>query len=530
LDFNGAWNDGSAFIRFKDNSNDGTVNAGTGIAFHSHKWGGGTREAMRITGSRNVGIGTTSPGAKLEVVGTGQISNGSGYAPQNNKMASGSLTIGGINSSYGGGQSWNTNTAGLLLETLTNTEIAVHDAGSRITSLMYYEGDANNRITIGRNMGWGTISKVAIHGDVGIGTTSPGWKLHLAGSNSKALAGRQQLSFIGTTTNEPNPLGILLGVDGGPNSNERIAWLQSTEENSTINSFVLQPYGGKVGIGTTDPQKALHVKSTAFEGMRIEREGSSGGAFLEFENSDNNIGGIGIGLDKSMFIKTPQIGDGSAFIVENTGDVGIGTLTPNNKLDIGGISGHIGYGLAVNGERYGAVIKTWSDGASIPLLIVNSDDSNNQLFRIGGDGNAELAGTLSQLSDARLKSDVTEISDAIDIISAIRGVRYYWNDNLKRNPSRQVGVIAQDVEKVLPEAVHTDEDGFKSVYYSGLIGPMIEAIKELKSENDLVKSENSQLKEKLATLTERQSAIEEMLLALSTDLPLEKLVKLGSFK
>ena len=56
---------------------------------------------------------------------------------------------------------------------------------------------------------------------------------------------------------------------------------------------------------------------------------------------------------------------------------------------------------------------------------------------------------------------------------------------------------------------------------------MLNAIKELKTENDLVKNENSQLKEKLTALTERQSAIEDMLLALSTNLPKEKLVKLG---
>jgi hypothetical protein len=53
-----------------------------------------------------------------------------------------------------------------MLECSANTEIVVHDSGNRLASLMYYEGDGNNRITIGRNMGWSAISSVNINGSV----------------------------------------------------------------------------------------------------------------------------------------------------------------------------------------------------------------------------------------------------------------------------------------------------------------------------------------------------------------------------
>ena len=81
----------------------------------------------------------------------------------NNFMQAGSLTIGGNNVNYGGNfyssGNWSgNNTAGLLMECLNNTEIAVHDAGHRIASLMYYEGGTTNTITIGRDMGWGTTN------------------------------------------------------------------------------------------------------------------------------------------------------------------------------------------------------------------------------------------------------------------------------------------------------------------------------------------------------------------------------------
>lgn len=117
---------------------------------------------------KNVGIGTTEePAGKLEVVGAVAINDGAGFAVKGGYMASGSLTIGSIQASYGGGSNyWNSNTAGLLLETQKNTEIAVHDSNHRVASLMYYEGDDDNRITIGRNMGWGAINEVVVNGNV----------------------------------------------------------------------------------------------------------------------------------------------------------------------------------------------------------------------------------------------------------------------------------------------------------------------------------------------------------------------------
>jgi len=115
----------------------------------------------------NVGIGTTNPGYKLDVQGdinsTGKINMGN-YAVAQGHMSSRTLTVGSTTSNYGGGNSWNTNTAAILLECTDNTEIAAHDSGTRVSSLMYYEGASTNRITIGRDMGWGTIASVRMCG------------------------------------------------------------------------------------------------------------------------------------------------------------------------------------------------------------------------------------------------------------------------------------------------------------------------------------------------------------------------------
>jgi len=76
-------------------------------------------------------------------------------------------------------------------------------------------------------------------------------------------------------------------------------------------------------------------------------------------------------------------------------------------------------------------------------------------------------------SDARLKSDIETIGDALAIVCALRGVRFTMDGE------RQIGVVAQEVEPVLPEVVRVDEAGQLSVAYGNITGLLIEAVKEL---------------------------------------------------
>jgi hypothetical protein len=121
--------------------------------------GGGNSPLIVLNDNGNTGINNSAPVAKLDVVGSATINNGSNYANSNGRMGSGSLTIGGTTANYGGGYDWNSSTAGLLFECLDNTEIAVHDAGTRVASFMQYSG-AQNTFYMGRLMGtgWGNAT------------------------------------------------------------------------------------------------------------------------------------------------------------------------------------------------------------------------------------------------------------------------------------------------------------------------------------------------------------------------------------
>lgn len=150
-----------------------------------------------------VGIGEPAPVAQFQVQGTGAISGGTNYANTQGYMASGSLTIGATNKNYGaGGAGWNSNTAGMLLECLDNTEIAIHDAGTTVRSFMYYAG---SRIYLGRDMGFGDgTCPIQAQGlfSVGGNSTTGSSKFQVSGTVN-SLSGGHVCYY---TTNDVYPL------------------------------------------------------------------------------------------------------------------------------------------------------------------------------------------------------------------------------------------------------------------------------------------------------------------------------------
>lgn len=101
-------------------------------------------------------------------------------------------------------------------------------------------------------------------------------------------------------------------------------------------------------------------------------------------------------------------------------------------------------------------------------------------------GNITSTGNVTAFSDERLKTDVNVIENAIDKVSALRGVTFMRKD--QADSGRQTGLIAQDVETVMPEAVRRMPDsGMLSVAYGNLVGLLVEAIKEQQKQIDDLK-------------------------------------------
>ena len=129
-------------------------------------------------------------------------------------------------------------------------------------------------------------------------------------------------------------------------------------------------------------------------------------------------------------------------------------------------------------------------GSDSTIFLVE-EDGDVQIPRLAGAATRSVQATAdghlvagSPVSDARLKTDVVPIGEEIDVLAGLArltGVRFYWDTTQPRardlGPQREVGLIAQDVETVLPELVAYDEEGYRSIDYSRLSAFLVEVAK-----------------------------------------------------
>ena len=117
--------------------------------------------------------------------------------------------------------------------------------------------------------------------------------------------------------------------------------------------------------------------------------------------------------------------------------------------------------------------------------------SGTNRVSIDSSGNISANGTVTASSDIKLKKNISTIDNALDKVNLLRGVEFDYIENGNHN----IGVIAQEVESVLPDLVHTNEEtDTKSVAYSNLTAVLIEAVKELTAEVNTLKAELNTLK------------------------------------
>jgi hypothetical protein len=246
-------------------------------------------------------------------------------------------------------------------------------------------------------------------------------------------------------------------------------------------------YGISILKGS-DPETALEADMNGLIGIKTNPSGYGlmigplnaellGPNYSRMEFQLDLTGG-GVGGRYVAYIGTANAGQGFArdlaFKTQNTekmrltvdGKFGVGTASPQKTLHVNG------------------------DG-----LVTGNFDVTGTL-KING--NVVATGNVTGFSDsdARLKTNIESITGALDKVSAIGGYNFEWKNDIgiaASTPARgkDVGVLAQEIELVLPEVVQTNIDGYKSVRYDKIIPLLIEAIKELSAEVKALKAAQS---------------------------------------
>lgn len=300
----------------------------------------------------------------------------------------------------------------------------------------------------------------------------------LLGAIASVISGISNAAAIGSRAQVEQSNSLVLGSISGVNDCTPITDCESVN----------------VGIGTTTPSASLHVSRTTSSittpvailgspGTQIPlafKRGSTEVARIRADSSGNLVLATLSGTDKDIYFRAGDDSSTDVFIESSTGNVGIGDTTPVDKLDV---EGDIRVGTGTTG-----CVK----------------DANASV----------IAGTCS--SDARLKRSITAFPETLDKLIKLRPVHFYWRaDEYKDRAfgaAQSFGLIAQEVERVLPELVTQDEQGLKAVRYNKLPLLMLQAVKELKAEKDeeiaALKVENNKLKQQLKQQEERLRRLE----------------------
>jgi hypothetical protein len=400
---------------------------------------------MSINASGNIGIGKTNQTEKLDV-------NGNVRATQ---LVVG--TSGAFISDAGDLGNLTLNPGAGVIETGWGSAFQVND------------GSGNPKIKL-----IGSGNSYFNNGNVGIGTTTPAATLHVKGGfvslmgNDPAAAVAAPYINAAVTSGFSNTSNVYsfwyqsgTGISN-PASNE-MGFMSNGGERMRISS------AGNVGIGTTNPGAPLHVSTTATGDnspiLNFAPSLTSGSAvyYLVGRSASNNdsgfIGYVHSTTQANRLMAIGHYGSGPALVVTNGGNVGIGMTNPSVALDVA--------------------------------------------------GDIEYTGTITDVSDRRLKENITPLDNSLAMIRELPVYSYTMKGDAKQKT--EYGVMAQDLRALVPNltSIIDPEHGYIGVNYIGLIPWSIRAIQEIDREVASVKAENADLKTRVEKLEEQNRILSE---------------------
>ncbi|HEJ83935.1 MAG TPA: hypothetical protein ENO25_05145, partial [Desulfobacteraceae bacterium] len=363
----------------------------------------------------------------------------------------------------------------VLAASITETTAAIGQgceaSGPNSTAMGFYT-DATKLAST--SMGAGTTAS-------GIFATAMGFETTAEGENSTAMGKYTRSSgyastTLGVSTKAGGYASIASGYDtnaagkysftGGygiqltTDADNTFAWGHDEDKTpiSMANAFLIFPVGtpGRVGIGTPAPTTKLdiHGETDAIVLSRINQIGNRSWSGWRFDRNGSEKWFVGVGAvnDNLLFRRTASSND---MVINEAGNVGIGTTNP-------------GYKLEVNGS------------AAKP------------------DG-----GFWSNSSDERLKDITGEYGQGLNEIVRLRPITFHYKeDNPRGLPTddEYIGFIAQEVQEVFPEAVSEGPDGYLDFNMHPVNVALVNAVKELKAENEALKAENMAMREDIARI------------------------------
>lgn len=170
-------------------------------------------------------------------------------------------------------------------------------------------------------------------------------------------------------------------------------------------------------------------------------------------------------LDTEKFAKTGGAISGTTTV----------TVAGAANAVVGSTGGASNYGVVARNTDGGVTIEFSAGGSNANSRLFSGTKAGTEILYCDEDGNLVAAGNVTAYSDARLKSDIETISDALGLVSRMRGVSF------TKDGVRGIGVIAQEMQSVLPEVVR-DDDKYLSVAYGNIVGVLIEAVKDLSAQ------------------------------------------------
>ena len=479
------------------------------------------------SGTGNVGIGTSSPDAKTNIVVS---STGRTWSPTSGfsdliveRNANAGFTV--------------------VASNTANSYINFADTNDENAGMIVYQ-HSDNAMTF-RTNGSGEHMRINSSGNVGIGTSSPSAKLHAVSSstNTVLFQGTSSKNLWSYADSQHAGWGTGTGGAGVGNytnlmlfndTNSYTSIYTSGSERMRIDS------SGNVGVGTSSPTDKLTVDSSTTTGISVVRAGSDrvrafGDGTLAWGATANqgtltwntNLAVIQANSGNSLAFNTNGTTermriDSSGYLLVNrtsrsSSVAGVRVETEGRYGST--VTGSAGYSFGTNGTSF--TINDYSNG-STEAERMRIDSSGNLLvgttsvslgsagFKISGSApgfaRSERSGTTSQThiafsngngdvgsigtsgtatsyntsSDARLKHDIVDAPDAADLIDAIKVRSFKWNAD---NSEQRYGMVAQELIEVAPEAVHqpADPEEMMGVDYSKLVPMLVKEIQQLRA-------------------------------------------------